>query len=598
MSVPIWQPGTLYQPNDLVIPLTAPAVVSGELINGNFEAGDSGWTYGSNWVISNGGGFDGIWCGAFGSAGPSGFITDNINNNTVVPVAPGQSITATSKIYTGGAPFANCGGISSIRWLDVGMIEISVSQGNIVRGGGPGFFDSVVTGIAPAGTAFAQFFVTAYRNSGGQIILVDAATWNYTYAAPSEGLIFKAIQTDAAYSASTEPVWPTTLLATVVDGGVTWQAVSTTRVVWEANPILVSGSTEPTFGTAIGSVVPDNTIGWKAITRRVDDEKCPQSKVVAIAASKIFAGDNDIVPYCATVNPLDWTARDDAGYLPFGLQTYGGTPITAMGLYRGNVVVFNSSSFQMWQVDQDPASMALLDAVPVGCTYPKSVQPLSNDLIFLSKTGIRNLSIAGASTNLQADGVGEPIDALVVPKIKAGTYEPIGLYHPAAGQYWLIFGTEAFVLTVNGAKDKSWSRYTFPHAITDWTIHDEDLYLRTDQNAVWLIDEDTLVDDASAGNEPIVGVMQWPHIDCGSFGTEKTMIGLDLVSDALAGVSVSVGYDQRNINARTDDYLISSDTLPGMLVPIPVTAPSFDLRLTFSAGQKWEFQAANLYLTK
>lgn len=604
MSVPTWSPGSLQQPNALVVPLTAPPVISSDLLNANFEAGNTGWTLEPGWTITNAfGAFDGTWAGAFGSFGPSGPIFGSIRNNNLAPVTPGQSITARAKIYTGTGGGTNHGGETKIFWYDSLLAPISASAGVQIFGGSVGFAESVCTGTAPAGAAFAAIAVTVYRNSGSQIILVDNATWDYTYSSAPTGLIYKAVQADAAYTAATEPIWPTILGNTVIDGGVTWEAVATTRVVWEANPILVTGAVEPIFNTAIGSVVPDNTIGWKAISRRIEDSKCPQSTVVAIASSKVFAGDDDIIGFSATINPLDWSSRNDAGYLPFGLQTYGSTPVTAIGLYRSNLVAFNSASFQMWQVDQDPANMALLDAVPIGCTYPRSIQPLANDLIFLSAVGVRNVGIAGASTNLQAEGIGEPIDVLTIPKIKAGVYEPLSLYYPAAGQYWLIFGDEAFVLTVNGAKKKSWSRYTFPEVITDWTLHGSLLMLRTVNGHVWELDADTLTDDTDAGggaggiNVDIEGIVWWPHLDCGLMGREKMLDTVELVSDAPLGVYLSIGYDQRNLASRTGNHLMVADTLPGMATPIPVSAPSFDVKLTFPPGQEWEVQAVILNIS-
>jgi hypothetical protein len=102
--------------------------------------------------------------------------------------------------------------------------------------------------------------------------------------------------------------------------------------------------------------------------------------------------------------------------------------------------------------------------------------------------------------------------------------------------------------------------------------------------------------DAACVGEDIVGVIQWPHLDLGSFGVEKQFIGFDLVATAPEGVSVSIGYDQRDLTRRTADYLMDADTLPGKLVPIAVTAPSFDMRLTFEPGQRWEWNASCLYI--
>lgn len=94
-----------------------------------------------------------------------------------------------------------------------------------------------------------------------------------------------------------------------------------------------------------------------------------------------------------------------------------------------------------------------------------------------------------------------------------------------------------------------------------------------------------------------VGTMQWPHLDLGGVGREKRMVGLDLVADAASGVSISIGYNQKDLSQRTPDYLVDADTLPGPnMVPFPVSGPTFDARLTFPAGVSWEWQAMTLYV--
>ncbi len=99
-----------------------------------------------------------------------------------------------------------------------------------------------------------------------------------------------------------------------------------------------------------------------------------------------------------------------------------------------------------------------------------------------------------------------------------------------------------------------------------------------------------------ASKVDFTGTLQWPHLDMGQIGIEKNMIGVDLISDAPTGVTFSVGYDQRDLAKRTAAYAIDADTLPGPLLPMPVSGPSFDLQLNFAAGQAWEHIAANLYV--
>ena len=75
------------------------------------------------------------------------------------------------------------------------------------------------------------------------------------------------------------------------------------------------------------------------------------------------------------------------------------------------------------------------------------------------------------------------------------------------------------------------------------------------------------------------------------------MIGFDLV--ATGTVKVTFGYDQTDLTKVTDDFTLSAgDTLPGTIVPMPITAPSFQLRLEFAADQNvaWEWTGAILYV--
>jgi hypothetical protein len=497
MATPIWQPGTIYAPGSLVQPASTPPPQPDQVTNGGFESGNTGWTLGTGFSIGqfgNGTHFQGTWSLQWDLTGEARAV-----NNNATEVTPGQVINANCQVQQGQSDAGDAGARVEVLWYDASDDFISTSQGNLIdRGSNQTWKQSSVAATAPAGATFARFSVAAFRTSGGDELWIDNCTWDAAINSLPDGLVFRAVQAVAGYSGSSEPVWPFTVGSQVVDNEVTWEAVIASRVTWEASPILVSGDYEPDFPEAPDATVADGTILWTAMNWRVT--QAPHSKVVAIGASKIFAADEDIIAFSATVNPLDWTTPEDAGYIPFGLNTFGSTPVTALGLYRSNLVAFNSEAYQMWQIDEDPANMAILDASPVACLFPKSVQPVSNDLVMCTPEGVRNIGIAGASTNLQAGYFGAQVDPLVLAHIRAGDI-PFALFWPAMGQYWLIFdsgtaGSEAFVLTMNGgAKDQSWSRYLFPETLTDWAILEGDLYLRTD-TLVWLVTSDAVgVDD-------------------------------------------------------------------------------------------------------
>lgn len=442
MAVALWQPGTLYQPGDIVQPITAPAPTSAQVVNGDFSAGNTNWDFT--------GGAEFVTTGGYANNGPCvrmpGSVADGLALNKTKLVVPstGSTFEASAMIQQGASIAGATRGWAEVRWYDEDDVQIAAERGNIVSDGSGGAWKkSTVTATRPAGAAYARAGIGLFSVADHtHPIWGDNLTVAGTFAGLPDGLVYKAVQSESGFSASEEPVWPPILGQTVIDNEVIWEAVASTRVTWEASPLYVSGSVEPVWPTDIDGFVRDGTINWKAVARRVEDPNCPDSKIVTIAASKVFAGDDDIVRYSATVNPLDWTTADDAGYLPTGLQNYGSNPVSAMGLYRGNLVVFNSEAFQLWQVDEDPASMALIDALPLGSTQHRSISPVSNDLMFLASQGIRSIGIAASSTNYQAGDVGMPIDPLVESLIKEVGPEgdsPKGLYHPAAGQYMLIF---------------------------------------------------------------------------------------------------------------------------------------------------------------
>jgi hypothetical protein len=309
----------------------------------------------------------------------------------------------------------------------------------ITRGSGSFIADGFVVGDVPtvAGSAANSGEITIDVLAASTITLPAAATLVAEGVGPSITISLPGV---AGTSGGSEPIWPTTIGQTVVDNEITWEAVAVDSVTWEASSVLTSGGVEPTWPTEPGSFVSDNNIAWETTPLRIEDENCPHTKVVAIAASKVFAGDTDITRFCATLNARDWTSEDDAGFLPTGLQQKSQVGVDAMGVYRGNLVVWSASTFQLWQVDPDPAAMALLDAMEgIGTIHQQAVQPVSDDLFFLAALGVRTVSVAEGTNNLASGDVGVPIDILVQAEANAVDVEPVASYYPGAGQYWLAF---------------------------------------------------------------------------------------------------------------------------------------------------------------
>ncbi|TPG08320.1 hypothetical protein EAH88_11865 [Rhodanobacter glycinis] len=597
----IWQAGKTYVPGSLVKPSSTTVVAQPQPTNGNFTTGDlTGWTQaGSRFVIATDTPYSGTYfvrC--------SGTGVESLNNTNAVPVSPGQHITAqaAAKLTNNGTD--DQGAQVIIVWLNAADAEIGTALGSLISGVGGSWKITTASGTAPPLTASAFIRLNASNGTHGGTVEYDAVSWDYAYQSPPTGLIFKATQAAPGKSGSTEPTWPTSTGIPVTDNQVTWEGVIASRVVWEASPIMKTGDTEPTWPLVAGAVVHDGNMDWITVTSQITDPKCPQSKVVAIMASKVFAADKDIVRFSATVNPLDWSSAQDAGYLPTGLQQANANDMAVLAPYRSNLTAFNASSFQNWQVDPDPAAMSILDQMDgIGSSAQHAAQPVGNDLFYLSQLGVRSVSIAAGTDSLSAGDVGMPVDVLVQPaaKLDTTTLGPRSSYYPSAGQYWLAFdaptdagGPQVFVFTLNGGKGK-WSRYIFPFAVDAFAQLGNDLYIRHGDE-VSIVSEDAVTDDVAGVPTNFTGLAQWAWLDNGQPGVTKMLESLDYVGTGQ-GPSLSIGYDQRDPNAFTDPYLIDPDTLPGDPIPIPVAAPTFSIKLQFAGGAAWSVNAVTLHLS-
>jgi hypothetical protein len=360
---------------------------------------------------------------ATGSSGNALYV-DNFRWNYV------QGVAADPLVYKAVGP--STGAQTDIAFVDSNPDTITRGSGSFVD---DGFWGDVY--ITISGSASNDASHTVVNVQATTLTLASTAELVAEGAGASVTITGQAKQ---GTSGDTEPAWPGVAGNRVVDGTVIWQAVTSDSITWEASSILTSGGSEPTWPTEAGAIVADNNIAWRCVPLRITDSNCPHTKVVAIAASKVFAGDTDVVRFCATLNARDWSTADDAGFIPSGLQQKSQVGVDAMGVYRGNLAIWSGSTFQMWMVDPDPAAMSLLDAMEgIGSIYQQAVQPVSDDCFFLSALGVRTVSIAEGANNLAAGDVGVPIDTLVQAEKDAVDVEPIATYFPGAGQYWLAF---------------------------------------------------------------------------------------------------------------------------------------------------------------
>ncbi len=402
-----------------------------------------------------------------------------------------------------------------------------------------------------------------------------------------------------------EPDWTDTITGTHTDGGVTWECIAANYITYSVYWIYQASGSEPTWPTTVGGTVTEVngtsglSIEWKARAPAIIDENCPQSEIAFPMSQKVFSPGNvadnedDVVRYSATNAPKDWTTQDDAGFLPTGQHSPKSVAVRVINEYRGRMAVWTESDLQIWTTDPDPAEMALFDSISgIGSKYQDGSAGVSGDLFFTTPLGVRTLTVAAGSTNLQAGDVGTGIDELVRDDLVAGL-TPLAFYYPGSGQFWLAFPgaetTEVYVYSMPElGKRGSWSRYVFPWVLEASTQLNGQLWLRAG-NQFFTVDEtvhrDETADGVYAGFE---GIVWWPYLDLGMPGTTKKLQSIDI--SGYGSAALAVAYDPDNGAAITTPYTVGSDTTYGTRVPIALAAPALSFKLTYAADRAGTWQ--------
>lgn len=336
-------------------------------------------------------------------------------------------------------------------------------------------------------------------------------------------------------------------------------------------------------------VVEHHYLDGSAATH-VADANCPDTKGVVKLASKLFAINGDTVRFCKTGNPRDWSAVNDAGFLPTGLNSRGDRSANALGIYQNKLVVLTRDGAQVWIVDPDPTAMKLDTIVEnVGTSFPRSVANVAGDLYFLSDYGFRSITTLQLTNNLADVDVGSPIDTLVRPETKVAGVFPRAFYFYGTGQYICAIGNQLFVYSISRtAKIAAWSRYFLPNAVDAFAELGQELYIRSG-DSVYKLDPAVSTDDGLQFEV----LLDLPYMDLKTPGQLKRIYGADLVVDGRC--EFSIGYDVRNPDAYTAPVRVKGNTRPGGVIPVEVCGTEFSLRFRNYDNKPFRLDSVTLY---
>lgn len=358
---------------------------------------------------------------------------------------------------------------------------------------------------------------------------------------------------------------------------------------YEATTGGTTGATEPTFPATINATVVDGTVTWTARTFRVVDANCPNTKSVVKSANKLFAIAGNVVRFCASSNPRDWTTASNAGFLATGIQQSGATAARWVGEFQGKLVVSFDDGMQIWITDPDPAKIIIEQKLfNSGSSFHRSHSQVGGDLFFLSKKGFRSVFVTSVSNNLQDSDIGSPIDSLVSPSITPGV-TPISAYHPDAGQYVCAIGNLMWVYSYSrSSKLTAWSKYTFSNSISDITSLDGTLYIRSG-NTIYTLDSNTFTDSGVSIRSEVL----FPFLDFKAPGNIKKIWGLDKSGEGSP--SVSFLYDPRNESLETSATSMGGTTDPGSITPVELSCTHLGPRIVHTADEAFSLSRLTFY---
>lgn len=328
-------------------------------------------------------------------------------------------------------------------------------------------------------------------------------------------------------------------------------------------------------------------------TTHIADANCPDTKAVIKLASKIFAagaGSGDVVRFCKTGNPRDWTTANDAGFLPTGLNSRGDRSTNALGVYQSKLVALTRDGAQVWTVDPDPTNMKLDTIVEnVGTSFPRTVANVAGDLYFLSDYGFRSITTLQLTNNLADVDVGSPIDALVRPETKVAGVNPRSFYFYGTGQYVCAIGNRLFVYSISRtAKIAAWSQYFLSKTVDAFAELGQELYIRSG-DSVYKLDEAISTDDGTQFEV----LIDLPYMNFKSPGMLKRITGADVVVDGRC--EFSVGFDVRDPDAFTPPVKVKGNTRPGGMIPVECTGTEFAMRFRNYDNKPFRVDAVTIY---
>jgi len=217
-----------------------------------------------------------------------------------------------------------------------------------------------------------------------------------------------------------------------------------------ANATLSTADAALAVAKAAGRLVPpDPSFGTNAI-----------GSMFHVHRGRCYAAGNPAFPmtllYSDAMNSSGvsyWSATlgvngELAGFIDISADLTTGDIITGITTHRGFIVVFCKNHI-LFYISQTKASGVLGHSLykvvqGEGCVSPDAIQPVGEDVIFLSPNGFKKLSVSLIQGDSQVNDVSQPINNVIKRKLRPMTQIQLdkisSSYNPTYGLYMCSFG--------------------------------------------------------------------------------------------------------------------------------------------------------------
>lgn len=221
--------------------------------------------------------------------------------------------------------------------------------------------------------------------------------------------------------------------------------------------------------------------------------------------NKMYSGSAALLFFSKIGDPTLWsTSALGAGFIDMSEQVSGSEELTAMGTYLNNMAVFAKSVVMIWSVVSDPAQNARLQIMAnTGTSATRSVLSLNdNNLMYLSKNGIRSIVVRDYSNAATVSEIGTPIDPTVIADLALLSQQvrdaAVAVTEPVDNRYMLAVGQRIYVFSnFPGAAIQAWSIYEPGFAVSEFFTINDRLYARSGDTIYLYGGDDNAAYDAS-----------------------------------------------------------------------------------------------------